>query len=76
VEEGIVAGGGVGAHPGRCCLFEGLGLEGDEANGANIVKVALEAPAHAIAVNTVSKVGLLRRRFAATARARAERRDR
>ena len=32
-------------------LFEGLALEGDEATGANIVKVALEAPLKQIAVN-------------------------
>jgi chaperonin GroEL len=32
-------------------VFEGLGLDGDEATGANIVKVALEAPLKQIAIN-------------------------
>src|SRR6186713_683097 len=51
VEEGIVAGGGVALLQAGAGLFEGLGLEGDEATGANIVKVALEAPLKQIAVN-------------------------
>src|SRR6478736_223040 len=44
VEEGIVAGGGVALIQAGAGLFEGLGLDGDEATGANIVRVALEAP--------------------------------
>jgi len=52
VEEGIVAGGGVALlQAGAGSLFDGLGLDGDEATGANIVKVALEAPLKQIAVN-------------------------
>ena len=43
VEEGIVAGGGVALLQAGAGLFEALGLDGDEATGANIVKVALEA---------------------------------
>src|SRR6201990_3055424 len=52
VEEGIVAGGGVALlQAGTNSLFEGLGLEGDQATGANIVRVAIEAPLKQIAVN-------------------------
>jgi chaperonin GroEL len=50
VEEGIVAGGGVALiQAGH--VFEKLELEGDEATGAAIVKLALEAPLKQIAVN-------------------------
>ncbi|MEU6403170.1 chaperonin GroEL [Streptomyces sp. NPDC046985] len=50
VEEGIVAGGGVALlQAGQ--VFEKLELEGDEATGANAVKLALEAPLKQIAVN-------------------------
>ena len=38
VEEGIVAGGGVALIQAGAGLFEGLGLDGDEATGANIVQ--------------------------------------
>src|SRR5579885_981109 len=44
VEEGIVAGGGVALLQASVTAFEKLELEGDEATGANIVKVAIEAP--------------------------------
>ena len=40
-------------------LVEGLGLDGDEATGANIVKVALEAPLKQIAVNTGLEGGVV-----------------
>ncbi|GAA3392812.1 MULTISPECIES: chaperonin GroEL [Streptomyces] len=50
VEEGIVAGGGVALLQ-ASSVFEKLDLEGDEATGANIVKLALEAPLKQIAVN-------------------------
>jgi chaperonin GroEL len=50
VEEGIVAGGGVALlQAGQ--VFEKLELDGDEATGANAVKLALEAPLKQIAVN-------------------------
>ncbi|MGW0837826.1 chaperonin GroEL [Streptomyces prunicolor] len=50
VEEGIVAGGGVALiQAGH--VFDKLELEGDEATGAAIVKLALEAPLKQIAVN-------------------------
>ncbi|MFF4352194.1 chaperonin GroEL [Streptomyces sp. NPDC001530] len=50
VEEGIVAGGGVALIQ-ASAVFEKLELEGDEATGANAVKLALEAPLKQIAVN-------------------------
>ncbi|MFD8265608.1 chaperonin GroEL [Streptomyces althioticus] len=50
VEEGIVAGGGVALLQ-ASKVFEKLELEGDEATGANAVKLALEAPLKQIAVN-------------------------
>ncbi|WUH93008.1 chaperonin GroEL [Streptomyces sp. NBC_00433] len=50
VEEGIVAGGGVALLQ-ATAVFEKLELEGDEATGANAVKLALEAPLKQIAIN-------------------------
>ncbi|MFI2368244.1 chaperonin GroEL [Streptomyces sp. NPDC018833] len=50
VEEGIVAGGGVALLQ-AASVFEKLELQGDEATGANAVKLALEAPLKQIAVN-------------------------
>ncbi|MCX4409005.1 chaperonin GroEL [Streptomyces sp. NPDC059837] len=50
VEEGIVAGGGVALIQ-ASSVFEKLELTGDEATGANAVKLALEAPLKQIAVN-------------------------
>ncbi|WP_300540350.1 chaperonin GroEL [uncultured Nocardioides sp.] len=50
VEEGIVAGGGVALLQSAPSLEE-LSLSGDEATGANIVRVALSAPLKQIALN-------------------------
>ncbi|MER6953133.1 chaperonin GroEL [Streptomyces sp. NPDC001858] len=50
VEEGIVAGGGVALIQ-ASAVFEKLELEGDEATGANAVRLALEAPLKQIAIN-------------------------
>ncbi|WP_299535469.1 chaperonin GroEL [uncultured Streptomyces sp.] len=50
VEEGIVAGGGVALLQ-ASSVFDKLDLTGDEATGANAVKLALEAPLKQIAVN-------------------------
>ncbi|MCM2391804.1 chaperonin GroEL [Streptomyces albipurpureus] len=50
VEEGIVAGGGVALLQ-ASSVFEKLDLEGDEATGANAVRLALEAPLKQIAIN-------------------------
>ena len=62
VEEGIVAGGGVALlHAGATLLesLAALGLDGDEATGAAIVKAALEAPLKQIAVNAGLEGGVV-----------------
>ncbi|MCP2164863.1 chaperonin GroEL [Goodfellowiella coeruleoviolacea] len=59
VEEGIVAGGGVALLQAAEAAFGGLGLEGDEATGANIVRVALEAPLKQIAINAGLEGGVV-----------------
>jgi len=59
VEEGIVAGGGVALLHASNTAFEKLELEGDEATGANIVKVALEAPLKQIAINAGFEGGVV-----------------
>ncbi|WP_028848662.1 MULTISPECIES: chaperonin GroEL [Thermocrispum] len=59
VEEGIVAGGGVALLQASKAAFDGLKLEGDEATGANIVKVAVEAPLKQIAINSGLEGGVV-----------------
>ncbi|MDQ3762299.1 MAG: chaperonin GroEL [Actinomycetota bacterium] len=59
VEEGIVAGGGVSLMQAGALAFEKLDVTGDEATGANIVKVALEAPLKQIAVNAGHEGGVV-----------------
>jgi chaperonin GroEL len=59
VEEGIVAGGGVALLQAAEAAFAGLKLTGDEATGANIVKVAVEAPLKQIAVNAGLEGGVV-----------------
>jgi chaperonin GroEL len=59
VEEGIVAGGGVGLLQAATKAFEKLELTGDEATGANIVKVAVEAPLKQIAINAGLEGGVV-----------------
>ncbi len=59
VEEGIVAGGGVALAQAAKTAFEKLDLEGDEATGANIVRIALEAPLKQIAVNAGLEGGVV-----------------
>ncbi len=59
VEEGIVAGGGVALIQAGKTAFDGLSLSGDEATGANIVRVALEAPLKQIAVNAGLEGGVV-----------------
>src|SRR6058998_3154446 len=51
VEEGVVAGGGVALVQAAKLAFADLELSGDEAIGAHIVKVAVEAPVRQIAIN-------------------------
>jgi len=59
VEEGIVAGGGVALIQAGAAAFEKLTLEGDEATGANIVRVAIEAPLKQIAANAGMEPGVV-----------------
>jgi len=59
VEEGIVAGGGVALIQAAKDAFEGLEVEGDEATGANIVRVAVDAPLKQIAINAGLEGGVV-----------------
>jgi chaperonin GroEL len=59
VEEGLLAGGGVALSNAAGTAFEKLDLTGDEATGANIVKVALEAPLKQIAINAGLEGGVV-----------------
>ncbi|RWZ49831.1 chaperonin GroEL [Labedella phragmitis] len=59
VEEGIVAGGGVALIQAGKTAFEKLELTGDEATGANIVRVAIEAPLKQIALNAGLEPGVV-----------------
>ncbi len=59
VEEGIVAGGGVALVQAGKLAFEKLEVEGDEATGANIVRVAIEAPLKQIAINAGLEGGVV-----------------
>jgi chaperonin GroEL len=59
VEEGIVAGGGVALIQAGAKAFANLELTGDEATGANIVKVAIEAPLKQIALNAGLEPGVV-----------------
>ena len=59
VEEGIVAGGGVALIQAGKTAFEKLELTGDEATGANIVRVALDAPLKQIALNAGLEPGVV-----------------
>ncbi len=59
VEEGIVAGGGVALVQATDKAFAKLSLEGDEATGAAIVKLASEAPLKQIAINAGLEGGVV-----------------
>ena len=59
VEEGIVAGGGVALIQAGAKAFDSLKLTGDEATGANIVKVAIDAPLKQIAINAGHEPGVV-----------------
>jgi chaperonin GroEL len=59
VEEGIVAGGGVALLQAGTAAFKKLKLEGDEATGAKIVEVSIEAPLKQIAVNAGLEGGVV-----------------
>ncbi|HEY8114674.1 MAG TPA: chaperonin GroEL [Actinomycetes bacterium] len=59
VEEGIVAGGGVSLLHASIKAFEKIDLEGDEATGAGIVRVAVEWPLKQIAINAGLEGGVV-----------------
>ncbi|GAA1182953.1 chaperonin GroEL [Nesterenkonia xinjiangensis] len=59
VDEGIVAGGGAALIQAGARAFATLSLEGDEATGANIVKVAVESPLKQIALNAGLEPGVV-----------------
>ncbi|MFS0886577.1 chaperonin GroEL [Aeromicrobium sp. 179-A 4D2 NHS] len=64
VEEGIVPGGGVALVQASKAAFEKLELEGDEATGANIVRLATSAPLKQIAVNAGLEGGVVAEKVA------------
>ena len=59
VEEGIVSGGGVALLQASKKAFEKLKLTGDEATGAKIVELAVEAPLKQIAMNAGLEGGVV-----------------
>ncbi len=59
VEEGLLAGGGVALANATVTAFDKLDLVGDEATGANIVRVALTAPLKQIAINAGLEGGVV-----------------
>jgi chaperonin GroEL len=59
VEEGIVPGGGVALVQAGKTAFDKLDLSGDEATGAQIVKLALDAPLRQIAINAGLEGGVV-----------------
>jgi chaperonin GroEL len=59
VEEGIVAGGGVALIQAGAKAFAKLQLEGDEATGARIVEIAINAPLRQIAINAGLEGGVV-----------------
>jgi chaperonin GroEL len=64
VEEGIVAGGGVALVQAAATAFDKLDLTGDEATGANIVRVATSAPLKQIAINAGLEGGVVAEKVA------------
>jgi chaperonin GroEL len=59
VEEGLLPGGGVALANAAVTAFDKLDLQGDEATGANIVRVALTAPLKQIAINAGLEGGVV-----------------
>jgi chaperonin GroEL len=64
VEEGIVPGGGVALIQAGKIALATLSLTGDEATGANIVRVAIEAPLKQIALNAGLEPGVVANKVA------------
>jgi chaperonin GroEL len=59
VEEGLLPGGGVALANAAASAFDKLDLTGDEATGANIVRIALTAPLKQIAINAGLEGGVV-----------------
>jgi chaperonin GroEL len=59
VEEGILPGGGVALVQAGKSAFDKFDLSGDEATGAQVVRIALEAPLRQIAVNAGLESGVV-----------------
>jgi chaperonin GroEL len=59
VEEGLLPGGGVALVNAAETAFDKLDLSGDEATGANIVRIALSAPLKQIAINAGLEGGVV-----------------
>ena len=59
IEEGLLPGGGVALANAAVTAFDKLDLTGDEATGANIVRVALTAPLKQIATNAGLEGGVV-----------------
>ncbi|MCW6003455.1 chaperonin GroEL [Micromonospora sp. CPCC 205371] len=59
IEEGLLPGGGVALANAAGTAFDKLELTGDEATGANIVRVALTAPLKQIAINAGLEGGVV-----------------
>jgi chaperonin GroEL len=59
VEEGVVAGGGVALVQAAAAVLGDLNLDGDEATGAAIVRLAVEAPLRQIAINAGLEGGVV-----------------
>jgi chaperonin GroEL len=64
IEEGLLAGGGVALANASVGALDKLDLTGDEATGANIVRVALTAPLRQIAVNAGLEGGVVAEKVA------------
>ncbi len=64
VEEGIVAGGGVALLQAGKAAFDKLALTGEEATGANIVRVGISAPLKQIALNAGLEPGVVAEKVA------------
>ena len=62
VEAGLLPGGGVASANAAETAFYQLDVTGDEATGANIVRVALTAPLRQIAVNAGHEGGIVAER--------------
>ena len=59
IEEGLLPGGGVALANAAVTALDKLDLTGDEATGANIVRVALTAPLRQIAINAGLEGGVV-----------------